>query len=430
MAVILARNLASQTDNLFEEIRVMNKTTGTPLASLILKVDLNAKKEPISFSLDAQPHETEAAQALISTLLSANSAPQNASIALTAQIPPLPKPSKNFQDLIDEYFVKATTKASTKANYKSKLQFAKKYFGDNFDLLNANQIDIVNFSEHVKSQIKNRTTQGLYIQIVVTFANWHRRRHGLSDLNSKSLIPIRQTPEHEDREELTLNDMRVIMTNAFVYSRKQPYKWWSTIAVAFTGCRIEELCQVNLRTDLIHDIENNIWYFKIDERPDSDGSNKKSLKKLTSWRHLPIHSVLVKHGFIDYLKTQIQKGASRPFELDWKPRIVEKDNINKWSQYASKWDGRELNKLSENRLIARGDKTYFHSMRHTIAKLMQNAAVPSEISEAIAGRNSGQGEQSRYAKIHNNHVLLSREGIEKALIPLVEILESVISNYS
>jgi hypothetical protein len=57
---------------------------------------------------------------------------------------------------------------------------------------------------------------------------------------------------------------------------------------------------------------------------------------------------------------------------------------------------------------------------------MQDSGVSSEISEAIAGRSTDAVEQERYSKIKNNYSLLSRDGIEKALNSLVEILELVI----
>ncbi len=424
IAVILARSLASQTDHLFEKIRKMNKKSNENfLASYIFKVDLNEHNQPTNITIDAQPEETVAVQALINSILNTTNA-QN----ITTSPNPTSAPTKLFQDFIDEYNDKSGLKPTTKANYKSKLQFAKEFFCDTFDLLNVKQMDIVRFSEHVKSHVKNPTTQGLYIQIIVTFFNWHLARHGLPHLNSKTLIPNRKTPEHEDREGFSLKDMHAIIQNSYQYKNRKPHKWWATIATAFTGCRIEELCQMNINTDLKHDDVNDIWYIQIDEKLENDGSKKKSVKKLTSWRHLPIHSALVKHGFIDFLKSQTKSGASRPFEAGWRPRVVEKEGINKWSHYVSRWGGRELDKLRNEGLIQGEGKTYFHSMRHTIARLMLNAGVSIEISEAIAGRSSGSGEHSRYSKINNDYVLLYQEGVEKALKPLVDILESVVSN--
>lgn len=173
IAVILARNLASQTDDLFEKIRQMNKnTTGDFMAGFILKLNLDKDKQPVSIDVDAQPHEAEAVSAILASVMSSD-----ATNKVTALQGSYQQPFKDFQSSIEEYLQKAELKASTIANYKSKLQFAKEYYGENFNVLSVTQIKIVEFSEHVKSHIENVTTQGQYIQIVLKFFNWHGIRN-------------------------------------------------------------------------------------------------------------------------------------------------------------------------------------------------------------------------------------------------------------
>lgn len=428
-AIILARCLASQADRIFEHIRSMKKKQNDDdliEISYGFELHFDEYQQPVLKITDAQPEDTESITAVVTAALNASNNKQQ-DIPREQLIGAPGSHQKPFQDYIDLYLTKADLKPNTVANYKSKLKDARQFFGDNSNPLTINQVDIVNYSDHVKAKIKNATTQGLYIQVVVSFVNWHRIREGQGTLTSSTLIPSRTTPQHEDREEFSDDDMRILFTNAFKFSRRQPHKWWVTIAIAFLGCRIEELCQVNIKTDLVHDQAHNIWYFNLNESPDDDGSQKKSLKKMTSWRKLPIHSALVKHGFINYLKSQSSQGASRPFELSWAARIVEDEEIHKWSHYVSKWGGRELTKLEKSRQIFKGGKSYFHSMRHTFARLMQDAGVSAEIGEALAGRRAGIGEQERYGKIKNNYALLYKEGIEKGLRPLEDMLESVIN---
>ncbi|MFD1122012.1 DUF6538 domain-containing protein [Methylophilus flavus] len=429
-AVILARSLASQADRIFEHIRNMkNKNKEDDLVGISYGFELHFDeyKQPILKVTDAKDEDTESITKVVTAALNASNNRQHSEV-LEQPIGASKRHHKRFQDYVELYWAKADLKPNTIANYKSKLEDARQFFGENSNPLTINQVEIVKYSDHVKQRIENTTTQGLYIQVVVSFVNWHRIREGLGILTSSTLIPTRVTPQHEDREEFSNDDMRIIFKNAFKYSRREPHKWWVTIAAAFLGCRIEELCQVNIKTDLLHDQAHNIWYFNFNESPDSDGSQKKSLKKMTSWRKVPIHSALVKHGFIDYLKSQSVKGATRPFELNWSARVVEADGIHKWSHYITKWAGRELAKLAEDVQVVKGKKTYFHSMRHTFARLMQDAGVSGEISEALAGRNAGVGEQERYGKIKNNYVLLSKEGIERGLRPLEDILESVFNS--
>jgi integrase len=192
------------------------------------------------------------------------------------------------------------------------------------------------------------------------------------------------------------------------------------------GCRVEELSQVNIHTDLIYDDKADVWYFKFDEFLDEDGKQKKSMKKLASWRHAPIHSALIRYGFIDYLKNQIQKGFTRPFEQGWQPRVVEKDNIHKWSHYITKWAGRELVKLDKNGVLKKGKKTYFHSMRHTFSGLLGDEDVSSDIIETLSGRSFGGDDEERYRKLQTNHAKLSKAGIEIGLVKLVKLLENIV----
>ena len=51
-------------------------------------------------------------------------------------------------------------------------------------------------------------------------------------------------------------------------------------------CRIEELCQIHIKTDLVRDDEADIWYFNFDGRPDPDGLMRKSMKKPSNWRRV------------------------------------------------------------------------------------------------------------------------------------------------
>jgi hypothetical protein len=85
-------------------------------------------------------------------------------------------------------------------------------------------------------------------------------------------------------------------------------------------------------------------YLVFDGRPDPDGVMRKSMKKASSWRRVPIHTTLIRHGFVDFLLSQQVAGFQRPFEKEWKAREVKSElgQIIKWSHYISRWEGREL----------------------------------------------------------------------------------------
>jgi integrase len=422
LAIILARNLATQTDNFFISIRNMSKDSINDglIADFKLEINLNELGKPTKIVVEAEAHEKEAVDSAIATALG-NSQPTLKNKSST-------DPQRQLSAAVQEYYDKAQgLKPNTIANYKSKLKHACGFFGDSTDILKLEQIDIVKYADYVNKSITNNTTRGLYIQIFATFLNWHRIRHGLSSFTTRTLIPKRIEPASNDREAFSLDDMKVLFSNASKYRFIEPHKWWATVAVGFMGCRIEELAQVNIQTDLEYDEASKIWYFKFNEHLDEDGTQKKSMKKITSWRHVPIHSALVQFGFIDFLKEQTKAGYSRPFEQGWQPRIVEKDKIHKWSHYITKWAGNELVKLDKLGDIKKNKKTYFHSMRHTFSGLLGDEQVPSEIIESLSGRKTGGDDEERYKKLKTNHNRLSQSGIEIGLIKLTEVLDGVVS---
>jgi hypothetical protein len=426
-AVIRARSLAVQSDLIFQStlMATKNRPGGGLGIDFTLKIDLNHLGQPTTINVDATPDEQDAVNAAIRTAIEAAQG-----VKPTQRQQPHVSTVKTLEDAIAEYYEKAQIKPQTKATYRSKLEHARKFFGGTSNLFDVGQADLVRYCDHVGATIPNTTTQSLYIATVSSFLNWHRTRAtGFAQLTTRTLIPKKDTPDSEDRDAFTPDQMRLIFTNAQQYRSKCPHKFWASIAPAFIGCRIEELSQVHLATDLMHDDEAGIWYFIFDGRPDPDGTVRKSMKKVASWRRMPIHSALVRHGFIDFLRDQERAGFLRPFQKEWQPREVENKmgKIIKWSHYISRWGGRELEELAKKHQFDDKKLGYFHSMRHTFKSELGNAGVSSEISESLSGRKHGSADAERYAKLKQNHRRLALEGIEPGLVQLTSILDEVLS---
>jgi hypothetical protein len=147
--------------------------------------------------------------------------------------------------------------------------------------------------------------QGFYIGTAKRLYAFYEARNGAQDL-TKGLKLKRQTPPSRDRKEHSLELYRLLFANAATYRRREPHKWWVTVACAFLGCRLEEVAQAHLDGDFTKDEGNNIWYLKIEEgEADSAGGkpvSPKSVKSLTGWRRVPLHPALIGAGFINYLE--------------------------------------------------------------------------------------------------------------------------------
>lgn len=423
LAVIRARALAAHTDSIFQRIAMAKKFNDFDGCTVgyEIKFDFNELGRPSSIYVKAEPEEQEAVNSAIRAALGANPARGSTNLS--------PNPQKPFSEAITEYFNKAQIKPQTKATYRSKLDHAQKFFGDLDDVLKIDQADFVSYCEHVMTTVPNPTSQSHYMTTVATFLNWHRVRSAeLTPLTTKTLVPKRESPESEDRDAFTLDQLSAVFENANTYRRKNPHKFWATVAPAFLGCRIEELCQIHIKTDLVHDDEAGIWYLIFDGRPDPDGVVRKSMKVVSTWRRVPVHAVLIRHGFVEFLRNQQQAGFQRPFQKQWEPREATSalGTIIKWSHYISRWGGRELDAIGARRGFDPKRLGYFHSMRHTFKHTLGEAGVPSEISEALSGRRYGGADAERYEKLKQNHRRLSAEGIAPGLDVLAALLDRAV----
>lgn len=422
-AIVRARSLAVQTDHIFQSILMTTKCNPGGLSiDYKLEINLNHLGQPTSITVDAAPEEQDAVNSAIRTAIEASQgvkpAQQHQTHGTTI---------KTLDAAIVEYFAKGRMKPQTKATYRSKLEHARKFFGGAFNLYDVGQGDLVRYCDHVSATIAHPTTQGLYISTVASFLNWHRTRvTGFPELTTRTLMHRKDTPDSDDRDAFTLHQVRQVFRNAKEYRETCPHKFWVSIAPVFLGCRIEEVCQVNLETDFKYDEDAGIWYFSFDGRPDPDGIVRKSMKKIASWRLVPIHSALVRHGFIDFLHGEARTGFLRPFQKQWQPREVADEAIIKWSHYISRWGGRELNELGVRHKFDTTKLAYFHSMRHTFKSELGNAGVSSEISEALSGRKHGGADEERYEKLKQNYRRLAHEGVEPGLVQLAAILDEVL----
>ncbi|MCZ2897836.1 hypothetical protein MTR01_27835 [Burkholderia thailandensis] len=331
-----------------------------------------------------------------------------------------------LQEAVTEYLDKVDVKPTTRKSYRTKLAFLVGKLGAATSFASIDQVRFSALAEEIAADDSRQDkTNGDYITVIGGFLNWHRIRQGLPQITAATLKPKRDTPESLDRDAYSPTQLEGLFKYASEFRQTEPHKFWATIATAFLGCRIEELAQINLHTDVLQDKETGIWYLKLDQDPDIDGITRKSLKRFASWRHIPIHSALIRLGFLAYLNKQKEAGSSRPFEAAWTPHIDEKDHLVKWSHKITKWGTN-----ARNELVARGvipmdsSVAYFHSMRHSFTGALATANISEENRSAVQGQAFGKINSAVYAKLRHNHNFLAQV-IENGLMPYQSILEKL-----
>lgn len=454
-AVGHARIMAVQTDVLFARLRNMTINFDRRFASVLVvevskpdgtRVKLDGSVEELRAAAEnglfdkldlslpqAQKIGVEPSSGIVASQLTSS---LETTVRLDGSLESVPASEEpiGFSEAYRMFMAEAGLKSSTKRTYKSRLALAEKYYGDKLgdrSVISIDQPSVYQYSQYVQRNVPSPQTAELYLTTFAGMLNWIRRRFQSEFIRITTegfLSRDNAKPVADERSPFSLEDIQALFTNARQYRRSSPNKYWVTIATPFLGCRIEEFAQLDLASDLKYDTASKIWYFSLNENPDQDKVVRKSLKKLASWRVIPIHSSLVAHGFVDFLKSQQSKSreSKRPFERWWRPYRPEGGG-QKWSHYISNWGGRELKKLADQK-TSEGDtfdsanKAYFHSIRHFFKQTLDRAGVSREISEALAGRQFSGSDEERYRKLQKDFKELSEKGIEAGLGELEKLL--------
>jgi integrase len=155
--------------------------------------------------------------------------------------------------------------------------------------------------------------------------------------------------------------------------------FWMVLLAPFTGCRLEEigtLRPINVRS------EQGIWFIAVERdraqvRAGQDQAEK-SLKSSNSDRDIPIHSVLIRAGFLDYVERRRSEGE------EWLIPDLTPNKFGKRTYRVSRLFARYLEDLGIT-----DDEKVFHSFRHSIRRNLRGRAK-EEMVDLICGHSDGK----------------------------------------
>ena len=192
--------------------------------------------------------------------------------------------------------------------------------------------------------------------------------------------------ELEDSEEKRLpfdeDDMEAIFRDLVIEDAtgiSEESLFWIVLLAPFTGCRLEEIGTLrpfNVRS------EQGIRFIAIERdraqvRADKD-QDEKSLKSSNSDRDIPVHPVLLRAGFIEFVERRKAEGAEWLFP-DLKP-----NKFGKRTSRVSRLFARYLEDLGIT-----DDEKVFHSFRHSIRRNLRGRAK-EEMVDLICGHSDGK----------------------------------------
>ncbi|TXN76893.1 site-specific integrase [Methylobacterium sp. WL8] len=154
-------------------------------------------------------------------------------------------------------------------------------------------------------------------------------------------------------------------------SRPRRGRFWIPLVGLYTGMRQGEIAQ--LRTEDVRLFQGVVCIFIAADSDDVDEADRKRVKTEAGERYVPVHPMLERIGFVQYVERMGKAGAERLF-----PDIV-RGGEGYFSPF-SKWFSRFLAAAEVKR-----ERNAFHSFRHTFRDAMREASVPPDVVTALGG---------------------------------------------
>lgn len=145
--------------------------------------------------------------------------------------------------------------------------------------------------------------------------------------------------------------------------------YWVPLIGAFTGARLGEICQ--LRTIDVQTVDG------IPALVITDEGDSQSVKTDAGHRTIPIHSELIRLGFLEYANAMRKAGH----DSLWPAMSLRKDK-------ASDYFGRWFKDFREGLGMVGPDQPTFHYFRHTVRPLMRRAGIDGKTQDRITGHET------------------------------------------
>lgn len=262
---------------------------------------------------------------------------------------------------------------------------------------------------------------GNYLGFLASVYGWAIREQLLSSsvgnpaagLNAATPKAVRSGKSREKPRPFTQTELRAIFSaplytgceddergyNCPGDNRPRRGRFWVPLICLFTGMRLNEACQLQV-ADIIEVDGTHLFLVTVENDEDDDGGNGKSLKTESSKRRVPVHSELIRIGFLDHVAMQRDAGRSEVFpELPRGKHGNHSDPFSKWFARFRKQQG-----VTSRRAV-------FHSFRHTFRDRLRESEIPREIAEALSGWSDrrvsseyGEGFSARKLSDHMNRI--------------------------
>ncbi|MDP3699317.1 MAG: site-specific integrase [Hylemonella sp.] len=204
-----------------------------------------------------------------------------------------------------------------------------------------------------------------------------KRKWGIDD---NPFTGFGQSGENQtDRRPFTSDELQALLKHPSFIDRKftTAYSYWLIPLALYTGARLGELCQLDLK-DFV-EVEGipciDINDVEAVEDSDEPGTRAKRVKTKNAKRLVPIHPELIRLGILRYVETLRQSGQAHLF-----PELS-RTRRDGPAHAASNWFQRYRKKVG----VTAKQQTVFHSFRHGFITTLLDAGVTPHLVAPIVG---------------------------------------------
>lgn len=229
--------------------------------------------------------------------------------------------------------------------------------------------DIIRFKEHLGSQGLSSATINRYLSAIKSPLAWAHRNRKIGSNPGVGIVYNAKGKKRIKRRGYDDNQARTILLAA--REEESAHRRWIPWVCAFTGYRLDEVAGRDVR-----DVQQIGKYWVLDI-PDgkTDGSARK----------IPLHSALIREGFIEYVKSLPPNGPLFP---DLTP-----DLHGRRAGSATKRIGRWLRQVQERTGVLLVEEPRFapnHSWRHRFKSEARRVGMDEEVHDALTGHREGK----------------------------------------
>lgn len=235
--------------------------------------------------------------------------------------------------------------------------------------------EIISQTEQRSLPRMKKATQAKYVTMLKSILDFAVKDGYISTNPAQDLMPLgEKVPARKAREAFGTEDLAKIFSCGHFVSRAdvEGERFWAPLIALFSGMRLNEICQLDLSD--IKRSASGVWYIDVN----ADDASK-SVKNDRSARCIPVHSELIKLGFLDFFEQQRKRRASgKLFEG------VKRTEVRNYGASFSKWFNRTFLRAAK----VKSAKNGFHSFRHTFKDALTRARIYQDIIDALGGWNT------------------------------------------